>query len=36
LEVMRKRSKKEGRLSNFYEFYSEEVYCKKGPQKIKL
>ena len=35
-EVIFKRSQKEGRLANFHEFWSEEVHCKKDPQKKTL
>jgi hypothetical protein len=36
LEVIYNRSKNEGRVFNFYEFWSEEVRYKKSPKKKTL
>jgi hypothetical protein len=36
LEVICKRLKKEGRIPNFHDFWSEEVHCKKDIQKREL
>jgi hypothetical protein len=36
LEVICKRSKKEGRIFDLYEFWSEEVYCNKTPKQKTL